>query len=210
MRKRTIVKIGKKYHRLTVLDVMETICLCQCECGEVCIAPNYAVGGLKKQSCGCARVDFIKSVNQTHQMSKTRPYRIWSGIKKRCTNPNYQHYHRYGGRGISYDKKWDTFEGFWEDMKDGYDKNLSIDRIDNEGNYCKENCRWTTQKEQANNSNWCTFVEIRGERKSVAEWCRKLGLNINTVYDRISHKNMTAFEAITIPIKSRKKCSLRR
>lgn len=111
----------------------------------------------KSKSCGCAT--FLKA-NIKHNMHNTRQYQIWTDMKTRCNNPNNSHYYLYGGRGISYDPKWEKFEGFWEDMKEGYEDNLTIDRIDYNGNYCKENCRWITKTEQSKNRhNHYTFKE---------------------------------------------------
>lgn len=100
------------------------------------------------KSCGCAT--FLKAQTK-HGMSKTRQYQIWADMKDRCTNPKNKSYIRYGGRGISYDPKWETFEGFWEDMETGYSNNLTIERIDNNTNYCKTNCTWITIEDQALN-----------------------------------------------------------
>lgn len=84
-------------------------------------------------------------------MSKTRFYRIWKDMNTRCNNPNYRLYKNYGGRGISICDRWEHFENFKEDMYPTYDEKLSIDRIDNNGNYCKENCKWSTDVEQNRN-----------------------------------------------------------
>lgn len=97
----------------------------------------------------------------THNESRTRFYLIWYEVKRRCRNKNTIGYKRYGGRGITYDPKWETFEGFAEDMREGYADNLSIDRIDNNKGYSKENCKWSTKKEQAMNRN--TTVIFKGE-----------------------------------------------
>ena len=87
-----------------------------------------------------------------HGMSHSRLYQIWADMKNRCNNPNNPCYHRYGGRGICYSEKWETFQPFYEwAMQSGYRDDLTIDRIDNDGNYCPENCKWSTQKEQSQN-----------------------------------------------------------
>ncbi len=101
------------------------------------------------ESCGCAT--FLKA-NKTHGMSKTRQYQIWADMKSRCNNKHNSNYNKYGGRGILYDKKWSTFEGFWNDMSEGYIDDLTIDRIDSNKNYYKNNCRWVTIEMQQTNS----------------------------------------------------------
>ena len=88
---------------------------------------------------------------KTHQKSKTRIYRIWAQMRTRCNNENYFEYRYYGGRGIKICKRWDKFENFYEDMFKNYKDNLTIDRIDFNGNYKKSNCRWATIKEQCLN-----------------------------------------------------------
>lgn len=102
----------------------------------------------------------------SHRMSSTRLYYIWGNMIQRCTNPKVKNYHRYGGRGVTVCKEWLIFDNFLEDMRDGYADNLSIDRIDNDKGYCKENCRWTTRKEQS--SNMSTNVIYQGETASSA------------------------------------------
>lgn len=195
------LKSGQKFNRLTVLKQSgRHRYLCVCECGKEKNVSKYALVKNTTKSCGCYKGGKIRSYNETHKMSGTRPYRIWAGIKKRCNNKNFHHYEYYGGRGISYDNKWKTFEGFWEDMQDGYSEDLTIDRIDRNGNYTKENCRWATLSEQMNNHGHCKFVEINGDTKSTSDWCRYFGISVNTVYSRVQ-KGMTHYEAITTPIR---------
>lgn len=88
---------------------------------------------------------------KTHGMSKTRQYRIWYDMKRRCCDPKVISYPYYGGIGISYDSTWETFEGFWEDMGDTYEDDLTLDRKDSSKNYSKDNCRWASYDEQAQN-----------------------------------------------------------
>ena len=91
-------------------------------------------------------------MRQRHGMSRTRLYQIWADMKTRCDNPNNAFYHRYGERGISYLPEWKDFMAFYEwAMHSGYNDNLTIDRIDNNGDYCPDNCKWSTQKEQSQN-----------------------------------------------------------
>jgi hypothetical protein len=120
-----------------------------CECGEEfeCYEDNVRRG--RTTSCGCLRSAWAKAQFTTHGMYATPSYASWHHMKARCNNKNHEFYHRYGGRGITYDPKWETFEGFYEDMGEKPGKGWDIDRIDNDGNYCKENCQWLTRSENA-------------------------------------------------------------
>lgn len=114
-----------------------------CECGSTTIANINNLKTGTTTSCGCARA--------THGMSDTRQYQCWADMKVRCDNPEHDWYSEYGGRGITYDPKWKTFEGFWEDMQSGYADNLTLNRVDNDGPYCKSNCEWAIMTDQNHN-----------------------------------------------------------
>lgn len=114
----------------------------------------------------------------------SRPYNSWSGMKSRCSNPNLPLYKYYGGRGIKVCDKWCSFKGFWEDMGPTYKAGLSIDRIDNNGDYEPDNCRWATHKEQCNNRRSNTIIEIDGVTKTLAQWCDLSGLKRTTIIQR--------------------------
>lgn len=144
---------GRVFGRLTVLSRAvnnkngQSRWNCVCECKNICTVFGSNLKRGHTESCGCLWGD----VMNTHGMVFTRPYTIWSNMKNRCINPNAPKYTTYGGRGISYDTRWEKFENFWEDMKDTYSDGLSLDRVDNDGNYCKENCRWANCKQQSRN-----------------------------------------------------------
>jgi len=106
-------------------------------------------------------------------------------MKSRCNDKNNKSYDRYGGRGIKHNTRWNKFEEFWDDMGKGYSDELSIDRIDNNKNYCKENCKWSTMMEQSNNRNDNRFIEIEGERKTISQWARYYGHSPQTIIKRI-------------------------
>ena len=130
-------------------------------------------------------------------MSKTRQWQIWMGIKARCENKNEAAYKNYGGRGITMCKEWRKFVGFWEDMKDGYSDFLTIDRIDNDKGYFKENCRWATRTQQARNNRANNMIEFNGKTLSIMEWSEEIGIKYGTLYNRICVYGMDIDKAMS-------------
>ena len=126
---------------------------CKCDCGKItkCTGGNLKNG--KMVSCGCYKNENIASLNKKHGMRHTRPYRIWLNMKNRCLNPNSVRYEDYGGRGITVCDDWkNDFMSFFNwAINNGYSDNLTIDRINNDGGYNPENCRWITIQDQAKN-----------------------------------------------------------
>ena len=135
--------------------------------------------------------------------SNTVLYRRWTNMKVRCNNVKHTHYKSYGGRGICVCTEWmDSYQSFAEwAINNGYSKELTLDRINNDGNYEPSNCRWVTITRQANNKSTNVLVTIGDKTQSIADWCRELNLNYGTVKHRISRDKMTHFEALTKPIK---------
>jgi hypothetical protein len=149
------VKVGEVYGYLTVIELghrdssYKPACLCKCKCGASKIVRCSRLPYGDTISCGCA-TGVKGGRDNTHNMRYTRTYQIWAGMVKRCTNPKCNIWNHYGGRGITIDPRWLKFENFFEDMGEapiGY----QIDRIDNDGNYTKINCRWVTQRTNINN-----------------------------------------------------------
>ena len=141
--------LGKVFGFLTVKSYQGAgLWACDCTCGNNHVAITAELNNGHVKSCGCFRDSF----HRKHGMCFTRQYKIYRNMVKRCDyEPDEHTYALYGGRGITYEEKWKTFEGFWEDMEEGYQDELSLDRIDVNGNYCKENCRWTDNSMQSYN-----------------------------------------------------------
>lgn len=153
--------LGKKFNRLTVVRMFPlkirkvTAWECICDCGKITKVIGYKLKNGHTKSCGCygqeMRNKSSSKANTVHGMNKTRPHRCWKAMMSRCNYKGNVAYHNYGGRGIIVCNEWKEFKNFWKDMKDTYSDNLTIDRVDNNGNYCKENCKWSTYKEQSAN-----------------------------------------------------------
>jgi hypothetical protein len=123
---------------------------------------------------------------KTHGMSNTVEFSTWTDIKSRCYNKNLKHYSRYGGRGIKVCQRWlDSFENFYKDMGKRPSDNHSIERIDNDGDYSPNNCKWATLIEQANNKRTSHYITIKGKTKTIAEWSKITGLSIAMIWYRI-------------------------
>lgn len=138
-----------------------------------------------------------------HNMSETSLYYAWLAMKQRCYNKNNPKYRIYGAKGIKVCAEWkDNFCAFvdWA-LKNGYGVNLTIDRIDGDGDYCPDNCRFVSYEVQANNTSRNVFVEYNGEKKSVSQWAKRLGINVSTLQRRF-YKGWSIEKALTTPVDS--------
>lgn len=178
---------GKKFGRLTVLDRAEnnsqgkTRWKCLCVCGKETVVRADMLKSGHTQSCGCLAAErageTISRANTTHGGRRTRLYRIWTRMKERCLNPNSVSYENYGGRGITVCDEWrQDFAAFrdWA-MANGYSDELQIDRIENDGSYRPENCKWSTRAGQSLNRRSNVYLDFNGKRQTAREWAAKLG-----------------------------------
>lgn len=194
------IKVGEKYGRLTVIEnhhpKNEVVCICECGNIKVARATNVFHGGTR--SCGCL---FNEGNNKKHGYKGKRLYIIWKGIRCRCYTKSCNTYKNYGGRGITICEEWSDFNVFKEwALKNGYSDNLSIDRIDFNGNYEPSNCRWITMKEQENNKRNNHFLTMNGERKTISQWAEITGLKSGTIASRV-HRGWSDEDALTRPLK---------
>ena len=194
MRKLVNDLTGKRFGRLTVIGVEDngkrkTYYACQCDCGNVKVIRSDALISGCTVSCGCKKKEQDRinlTANHSHKMSGTRLYVIWNGLKGRCNNPNDPRYDRYGGRGISVCEEWNTsFQSFYDwAISNGYSDDLTIDRIDNDGNYEPANCKWSTNKEQCNNRVTNINIKIGNTTKTLTEWCKIFDVDVSRTMAR--------------------------
>jgi hypothetical protein len=169
---------------------------CKCDCGNVSEVAYTDLQTGHSKSCGCLLLDTIT----THGLSKTPTYVSWKNMKTRCTNTNTPKFYNYGGRGVSYDPKWETFEGFYQDMGDRPSLNHSLDRVDPNGHYTKNNCRWATVGEQNLNKRDNVRHSFGGESKTLVEWAESLGVPAKRLYNRYAN-GWDIERVLTTPIK---------
>ena len=146
----------------------------------------------------------------THGMSRTPEYQAWKNMKKRCFNPNTKQYSDWGGRGITVCDRWkNSFENFFADMGLKPTAKHSIDRIDNDGDYCPENCKWATNAEQQNNQRTNRLITIGCVTLTIAQWAKEMGFARNLISCRLK-AGWSEFAAVMTPVRQYKKKLLNR
>lgn len=206
--------VGNRYGRLTVLSINgrskcgHTKWLCLCDCGNTVTVDrcNLISGGTV--SCGCYRRENYGKHNYKHGCKNDKLYHVWSSMKKRCYNENDESYSLYGGRGITVCEEWlNDYARFkeWAEIN-GYDKDAdymqcTLDRIDVNGSYSPENCRWVNQQVQCNNKRNNNCIEYNGEEHTISEWARIQNINYYTLWDRLNKKGWSVEKAFTTPVK---------
>jgi len=180
-----------------------TMWRCRCKCGKITSVAVDAFTGGNVKSCGC----WIKShpSNRKHGMRYTPEYDTWRNMRRRCCIKNNKRNKNYGGRGITVCDRWEhSFENFYADMGKRPDGRYSIDRINNDGNYTPENCRWATDKEQQRHTTRSRMVEYKGLKCTLVELCEELNLGYAFINKRINRDGMTIKEAIETPRRVRR------
>lgn len=204
---------GLTFGKLTALDCIrngnDRLWRCQCQCG----AQRYVVTGSltagKTRSCGCAphRRSGLPRKVKTHGQARhggemTRTYSIWRKMRARCGNSNDTHYARYGGRGIRVCEPWKKFVQFWQDMGD-CPPHMEIDRLDNDGHYEPDNCRWATRKEQNRNKSDNRMLTLNGITRCVTDWAESIGIQRGTISSRLRY-GWSVERTLTEPVDHRK------
>lgn len=187
--------IGKKFNRLSVVGYVpgskrkSAKWKCVCDCGKITYVEKYELVNGYTKSCGCYNLELLKS-RKRHGLNKHPLAYVLQAMKQRCYNQAHPEYHNYGARGISVCDEWkDSLHGVenfvnWA-LQNGYKTGLSIDRIDVNGDYCPENCRWATAEEQTLNRRNTKIVEYKGETKPLIVLCRELGVDYDMITKRL-------------------------
>lgn len=180
--------IGRQFGQLTVVRSAGTregkkpasLWECKCSCGKTTIVVGDRLTGGKTRSCGCLKL----TCRRTHGLSSTLAAKSWYGMVSRCGNPKDKDYPRWGGRGIKVCKRWLKLENFVKDMGERPSKKHSIERRDNNGNYCKRNCYWALPIQQMSNRRVTVYLTYKGQRRTLKEWARKLGVSYQLLHYR--------------------------
>lgn len=186
---------GQKFGRLTVIKEVKTnsklrYWLCKCNCGNEKIVRQSSLRDGTTKSCGCLTKELLSKKSYKHGLTNSKLYWILHSMKQRCYNLNDSHSKYYGNKNIKICDEWlDKENGIinfynWA-MANGYKEGLSIDRIDSNGNYCPENCRWVDGYAQHNNTSYNKYITYNNETHTIAEWCRKLNLDYHRTVCRL-------------------------
>lgn len=186
-----IDRSGQTFGRLTLLKRVSTgdgrsRYLCKCLCGEEKLILASSIVGGKTKSCGCLRAELTSKSRRSHGYSNKRIYKIWTNMKSRCLNPSTQAYQHYGGRNILIHDQWLEFDCFkqWAEAN-GYQEDLTIERIDVNGNYEPSNCCWIERAFQSRNTRATTYFTLSGEKRPLIEWCEMFRVDLNCAHKRL-------------------------
>lgn len=173
--------------------------LCRCDCGAVTIANPHQLLSGKKRSCGCRKRELLRKASLKHGGFGTPEYAIWNNMRDRCQNPNSSNFADWGGRGITVCERWQSFENFYADMGARPSPRHSIDRIDNDGPYTSENCRWATQSQQSRNTRRTALITFNERTQARDDWAEETGLPGPTIQRRLD-RGWSVEKALTTPL----------
>ena len=197
-----MVTLNSVFTRLTVkARISNTEWLCLCTCGNKVVVKGHKLLSGNNKSCGCLKRSVLGDATRTHGKANSRitgyssrAYGVWQAMRDRCSNSNRKEYYRYGGRGIKVCKRWEKFENFLADMGEPA-KGMTLDRINNDGDYKPSNCKWATRKEQVYNSTKIRYIKINNTTKSLNEWLTYFKISKGIFYRRI-RKGFTEQQAL--------------
>lgn len=195
---------GRKFERLTVVSISHVDkhknwhWNCRCECGKETVVNGSSLRSGSTKSCGCLVGELTVKRNTKHGRCKTKEHSIWISMKQRFLNEKSKSFKNYGGRGIKVCERWLKFENFFADMGEK-PHGKTLERIDNDGNYEPENCRWATYTEQERNKRNTLTLTIDGETKTFMEWVEEFQVPVARVWYRIFRAGWDAKRAFTTP-----------
>lgn len=208
---RSKIKTGQTFGRLFIVERCGTKhgypeWLCLCSCGNTKRANSNVLINKITRSCGCLRIESTISRSRTHGMSGSPEFNIWTMLRGRCNDIKRADYPRYGGRGIKVCHSWSaSFEEFIKDMGPRPSKDHSIERIDNDGDYTAQNCKWATPIEQANNRHNSVVFDYKGQKftyRQLYQFCHP-GVSLSTFRARIEHTKWDIERALNTPLRGK-------
>lgn len=189
---------GRKFGKWIVIrrtdhkKVVRYICICECGTQREVLSASLRSG--KSISCGCYQNEIREKHVNIRKVHKST-FNSWVGMRQRCKYKNHNEYHRYGGRGINYDPSWDDFEKFLSDMG-AKPVGSSLDRIDNDKDYCKDNCKWSTREEQSSNTSRSIFVQWDGEKTTLKRLSKKIGVKYDRLHNLFRTRGFSLEESV--------------
>ena len=203
---------GERFGRLVAVEFVRKTAArkscwsCRCDCGKTAYVPVTDLTSGKTKSCGCLKKEVVSKRFIKHGDTGSRLYGIWQGMKGRCYNKKRETYKYYGGKGVAVCDEWlNDYDSFKEwSLKNGYSEELTIDRIDYNGNYEPENCRWVTKEAQAANTSKNYRITINNSTRHLSEWCKIFCVRYDIVYGRL-RSGWSEVEALTTPEGEKKK-----
>lgn len=206
---------GERYGRLTVVSKAgkrgKQICWkCICDCGTEKVIQGNSLKSGRIRSCGCLHKEIVGSIRKSHGETGTRLYQAWENMRARCNRPSAKRYKDYGGRGITVCEEWNcSYETFrdWA-LNNGYSDELTLDRIDVNGNYEPANCRWISNSAQQNNKRNSRNITYAGKTQTLSQWAKEIGITPKGLENRLDRDGWSIEKALTTPLdktKSHKK-----